>query len=131
MSLYTDATNHGNIKFFTVLVRYFIPTVDVFVKILTLTEEAGENSTIISELIEAAASKSLQMTRLEVNTLKAIMTVECNLKYECVQFYNYLKTKPEQKDRNLQSKSKAIEMIQMCHQVYQLMINSCIFVSFY
>lgn len=34
-------------------------------------------------------------TRLDVETLKAILTVKCNLKYTCVNFYKYLKTKPE------------------------------------
>lgn len=34
-------------------------------------------------------------TRLDVQTLKAILTVKCNLKYKCVDFYTYLKTKPE------------------------------------
>lgn len=57
VSIYTDASNHGNIKLFPVLVRYFIPTVGVRVRILDLTEEAGENSTIISDLIESAADK--------------------------------------------------------------------------
>lgn len=57
VSIYTDASNHGNIKLFPVLVRYFIPTIGVRVRILNVTQEAGENSTIISELIESAASK--------------------------------------------------------------------------
>lgn len=33
-------------------------------------------------------------TRLEVETLKAILIVKCNLKYPCVDFFKYLKTKP-------------------------------------
>lgn len=56
VSIYTDASNHGNIKLFPVLVRYFIPTVGVRVKVLNLTEEAGENSTLISDLITSTAS---------------------------------------------------------------------------
>lgn len=42
VSVYTDASNHGNIKLF---------------KMLDLTQEPGENSTIISALIESAANK--------------------------------------------------------------------------
>lgn len=57
VSVYTDASNHGNIKLFPVFVRYFIPTEGINVKMLDLTEAPGENSTIISGLIESAASK--------------------------------------------------------------------------
>lgn len=57
VSVYTDASNHGNIKLFPVLVRYFNPTVGVHVKVLDITSQDGENSTIISELISSAASK--------------------------------------------------------------------------
>lgn len=57
VSIYTDASNHGNIKLFPVLVRYFIPTVGVRVQVLDITSEGGETSTIISELISSATSK--------------------------------------------------------------------------
>lgn len=35
-----------------------------------------------------------EKTRLNVETLKAILTVKCNLKFSCLDFYKYLKTKP-------------------------------------
>lgn len=57
LSVYTDTSNHGDIKLFPELVRYFIPTVGVCVKILEMTSEAGETSTIINKHISAAADK--------------------------------------------------------------------------
>lgn len=57
VTVYTDASNHGNIKLFPVLVRYFDPTVGVRVKVLEMTSEDGETSTIINELISKAATK--------------------------------------------------------------------------
>lgn len=56
-SIYTDASNHGNIKLFPVLARYFVPTVGIRVRLLNLTEESGETSKTISDLIESAANK--------------------------------------------------------------------------
>lgn len=55
VSIYTDASNHGNIKLFPVLVRYFIPTVGVHVKVLEISSEKGETSEIISDLISCVA----------------------------------------------------------------------------
>lgn len=57
VSIYTDASNHGNIKLFPVLVRYFLPRVGVCVKVLDITSEDGETSIIISNLISSAADK--------------------------------------------------------------------------
>lgn len=58
VSVYTDASNfHGNIKLFPVLVRYFHPLTGVHVKALDITSQPGETSTIITELILAAAGK--------------------------------------------------------------------------
>lgn len=56
-TIYTDASNHGSIKLFPVLIRYFIPTEGVRVKILDITAEQGETSIIISELIMSAVNK--------------------------------------------------------------------------
>lgn len=36
-----------------------------------------------------------EKTRLEIETLKAILVVKCNMKYPCVDFYKYLMTKPQ------------------------------------
>lgn len=57
VSIYTDASNVGNIKLFPVLARYFHPLTGAHVKVLDITSQPGETSTIISELILAAAEK--------------------------------------------------------------------------
>lgn len=57
VSIYTDASNHGNIRIFPVLVRYFHPLSGAHVKVLDITSTPGETSTIISELILSAAEK--------------------------------------------------------------------------
>lgn len=57
VTVYTDASNHGNIKMFPVLVRYFRPNEGVRVKMLDITAEEGETSDIISNLIESATNK--------------------------------------------------------------------------
>lgn len=57
VTIYTDASNHGNAKIFPVLVRYFIPTEGVSVKLLDISEETGETSTVISNLIVRTATK--------------------------------------------------------------------------
>lgn len=36
-----------------------------------------------------------EKTRLQIKTLTAILTVKCNLQYSCLEFYKFLKTKPE------------------------------------
>lgn len=50
--LLTDASNHGNIKMFPVLIRYFLPTIGVRVKILEFSAENGETGEIISQLLK-------------------------------------------------------------------------------
>lgn len=55
--LSTDASNHGNIKLMPVVVRYFIPTVGIKVKMLEFSSEKGETSDIISSLIMKTAQK--------------------------------------------------------------------------
>lgn len=57
VSIYTDASNVGNIKLFPVLVRYFHPLTGAHVKVLDITSQSGETSTIIADLILAAAEK--------------------------------------------------------------------------
>lgn len=57
VSISTDASNHGNIKLFPVLVRYFVPTEGVHVKTLDFTSQPGETSIIISDLIMTTANK--------------------------------------------------------------------------
>lgn len=51
VSIYTDASNHGNTKLFPVLIRYFNLISGVFVKVLEVSAEVGETSEIISNLI--------------------------------------------------------------------------------
>lgn len=57
VSIYTDASNHGNIKIFPVLVRYFLPTDGVHVKLLNLTRADGETSELIFNKIMKAVEK--------------------------------------------------------------------------
>lgn len=54
VSIYTDASNHGSIKIFPVLVRYFNPTAGVYV-LLDVSAKGGETSTIISDLLKKTA----------------------------------------------------------------------------
>lgn len=58
VSLFTDASNHGNVKLMPVLVRYFLPTVGVQVKLLEFTSQIGETSEIIANLIIETAQKN-------------------------------------------------------------------------
>lgn len=51
VSITTDASNHGSIKIFPVLVRYFIPTVGVRIRVLDVSSQPGEKSEIIAKLI--------------------------------------------------------------------------------
>lgn len=55
VSLTTDASNHGNTKMMPVVVRYFMPTVGVQVKLLCFSSERGETSAIIETLIKRTA----------------------------------------------------------------------------
>jgi hypothetical protein len=57
VSLYTDASNHGNIKLFPVMVRYFRPLEGLFVKMLDISSQTGENSDIIVQLLTTAVSE--------------------------------------------------------------------------
>lgn len=44
----TETSYHGNIELFPVLVRYFLPTEGVRVKILDISAEGGESSDVIT-----------------------------------------------------------------------------------
>lgn len=57
VSISTDASNHGNIKMMPVVVRYFIPTVGVHVRLFEFSSEKGETSSIIAHMIKATAEK--------------------------------------------------------------------------
>lgn len=56
VSLLTDASNHGNVKMFPVLVRYFMPLDGVKLKVVQLTNESNKKSISITELISTAAN---------------------------------------------------------------------------
>lgn len=56
-SIMTDASNHGNIKMFPVVVRYFLRDEGVKVRIVELTSEKGETSDIIVNLLKLAIEK--------------------------------------------------------------------------
>lgn len=64
VSVSVDASNHGSIKIFPVLVRYFIPTAGVCVKVLEVSSEDGETSTIINDLIKKTAQKYDLMSKI-------------------------------------------------------------------
>lgn len=57
VSVYTDASNHGNLKLFPVIVRYFLSTDGVRVKVLEISSEKGETSLIISDLINSVVKE--------------------------------------------------------------------------
>lgn len=62
--LSTDASNHGNIKLMPVVVRYFIPTIGIRVKLLEFTTATGEKSENISSLIIETAEKKQIVNKL-------------------------------------------------------------------
>lgn len=47
-----DASNCGNIKLMPVVVRYFLPTIGVRIKMLAISSEKGETSLILTKLIK-------------------------------------------------------------------------------
>lgn len=57
VTLLTDASNHTDIKMFPVLVRFFVPTEGIQIKMLELTSEKGETSDIIVELLKKSINK--------------------------------------------------------------------------
>lgn len=57
VSIITDASNHGNIKMFPVLVRYFVPLEGMKTKVLNFTAEGGETSDIIVQLLRNTLEK--------------------------------------------------------------------------
>lgn len=79
VTLFTDASNHNDIKLFPVMGRYFLPLANI-----TWT-----------------ASK----TNLFVATLRAILMVKCNFRQSCIEFYHYLLKMPKLLQR-ISSKDK-------------------------
>lgn len=57
ITVITDASNHGIIKMFPVVARYFSEKEGVKVRIINLTTEGGEDSNIIVALVKAALVK--------------------------------------------------------------------------
>lgn len=57
VTIITDASNHGNIKMFPVLLRYFSEKEGVKIKIIELTSESGETSDVIVALLNDAIVK--------------------------------------------------------------------------
>lgn len=57
VTIYTDASNHGNVKLFPVLVRYFIPTTGVHVKVLDVKSLGGETGEMIEALLSNVADE--------------------------------------------------------------------------
>lgn len=56
ITLSTDASNHGSIKLFPVLIRYFLPYEGVKVKILEFLEQPGETSDIVVNYLREVLS---------------------------------------------------------------------------
>lgn len=56
--LTTDASNHGNIKMFPVIVRFFNPKIGVRVKILGFSAEQGETGKMIFDLLKAVLTEN-------------------------------------------------------------------------
>lgn len=56
ISISFDESNRGNVKLMPLVVRYFIPTVGVCVKMLDLSSEKGGTSEIIANMIIATAT---------------------------------------------------------------------------
>lgn len=52
VTLLTDASNHGAVKMFPVMVRYFLPTDGVKVRILNITSENGETGELIFNVLK-------------------------------------------------------------------------------
>lgn len=57
VTVLTDASNHGNLKMLPVLVRYFLPTTGIRVKILDFSTMPGETSEIIFQQVKDAIDK--------------------------------------------------------------------------
>lgn len=90
-----------------------IPTVDRWVEIFRNLDsedrEYGEIATVVEyilclpgtsasvERVFSAVNKTWtdEKSQLQVETLKAILTVKCNLKLSCIEFFKFLKEKPE------------------------------------
>lgn len=56
ITLMTDASNHGSIKLFPVMIRYFLPYEGIKVKILEFREQPGETSDIIVDYLKEVLS---------------------------------------------------------------------------
>ncbi|CAB3256295.1 unnamed protein product [Arctia plantaginis] len=56
ITLLTDASNHGSVKLFPVLIRYFLPCEGVKVKVLEFREQPGETSDIIVNYLKEVLS---------------------------------------------------------------------------
>lgn len=56
ITLSTDTSNHGSIKLFPVLIRYFLPYEGVRVKILEFREQPGETSDIVVNYLKEVLS---------------------------------------------------------------------------
>lgn len=57
VSIYTDASNHANIKIFPIVIRYWLPLIGSKIRVIDISEEKGETSQIIFELIEKNVKK--------------------------------------------------------------------------
>lgn len=72
----TDASNLESTKMFPVVVRYFLPTKEVWVRILEFRQWRKSG-------------------RPKIERLKGMLFVKYNSKYSCLEFFNMIKTKPE------------------------------------
>ncbi|KAF2890983.1 hypothetical protein ILUMI_15190, partial [Ignelater luminosus] len=72
ISLLTDASNHGSIKLFPVLIRYFLPYESVKVKILEFRKQPGETSNIVVDYLKEVATFSQTVLTIEGQNVSAI-----------------------------------------------------------
>lgn len=54
VSIATDASNHGNIKMFPVMMRYFIPTEGVKIKIIEFVAQSNETGVAVFDLLNTS-----------------------------------------------------------------------------
>ena len=62
ISIFCDASNHGNIKVFPILIRFYDPDAGVRVKLLELKSLSGESSDLVSSYILEAV-RSFELSR--------------------------------------------------------------------
>lgn len=58
ITISSDASNHGNVNIMPVMVRYFLPTVGIQVKLFEFSSLKGDTSLIIANMLIESANRS-------------------------------------------------------------------------